>query len=80
MDLLRSLLDTKGSRVKSSDRNLAVIPPSTVLSHEMAVMSPKPGVLGASGVVAGELNVICFKDFQAGLLHYVILKLFILNV
>ena len=58
MDLLRPLINTQGSGVKSIYGNLANIAPSTVLSQKVAVISPKPGALGASGVVDGDLNVI----------------------
>ena len=58
MDLLRPLINTQGSGVKYIYGNLANIAPSTVLSQKVAGISPKPGALGASGVVAGDLNVI----------------------
>jgi len=58
MDLLRPLINTRGFGVHSLYGNLADIAPSTVFKHEVVVISPKPSVLGASGVVACDLNVI----------------------
>jgi hypothetical protein len=48
MDLLRPLINTQGSGVKSIYGNLANIAPSTLLSQKVAVISPKPSGLPVS--------------------------------